>query len=195
MAFSALTLVSPAQQQHSPKPLDPLSPAELRNAKLLVRSAPEVKRALGEENFTICSVDFVSPKVPLSGTGESTRKARVIAYNRDTNRAIAATVDLTGNRLVDIQPIDSQDVPLAPEEAREAKTIALEDGRVQALVKRKPAEFKIDAILLQSSEQTDPCNADRCVALSFQRGGEYIAGTSVIVNLSKKTVSVQSATH
>lgn len=192
--------------------LDPLTPDEVALATRIATADPRVNESLGRGRKQLIQVQFVTPKMGTNATAPQEneslsvrRRAAVIFYRYDTNQGIYAVIDLQLRSVEEITKVPGRGVPLALEEVSQAFALASLNKRVKGFLGSQGSEFtvvqpsageqpqnRVEGLRVISTGPRDPCNKHRCIELMFRKRGEYVRGTSVMVDLSAQTVNVQN---
>lgn len=199
-----------APSQQRAQPLDPLTPEEIGLASRIASSNPKVKEALGTGRQLLVEVSFLALK--SADYAEPTepekmrigRHAAVIFYRYDQDLGIHVVVDLEQKSVGQITSLQGATVPLAYEEVVEAFNLAARNEQVRSLLGSRAAEFivanpamrerpptRVEGLRIVGAGPEDRCFKHRCVSLLFRLPRGYIAGTSVTVDLTSQTVSVE----
>src|SRR5579863_3007848 len=177
-----------------PLPLDPLTTKEWVSAKQLVLAAHEVRQLFNPNvELRLCSVDFFVAKSSSNEqiTSESTRRARVIVYDPQTDTGVGAVVNLAKLQIETVDKLDADEIPLAPADVEEARKLAIHDPIFQYHVLNEVAkDYVIEGMLMRGVDDADPCKRDRCISLLVRHGDEYVTGITTTVNLRTKKVQL-----
>jgi Cu2+-containing amine oxidase len=200
----------PAPGQQRVLPLDPLTADEATLATELAKSDRKVAEALGSGKQQLIRVEFVAlktanfrePKEPEQL--DIGRHAAVVFYRYDTDKGVHVIIDLEQKAVGEITIMEGKTVPLAAAEVTEALDLALRNEQVKTLLGPKANEFKVaglsagekpenrvEGLRVIASSPKDPCYKHRCLDLLFRRREGYLAGTSVSVDLTARTVRVE----
>lgn len=205
-----LFLAVPLFAQQRLLPADPLTAAEIERAN---RAATETaaKHFGGDARLELVNTNLANLKPPTTGErqpdlapADVTRHAIVTFYDYGRDEGLSVLVNLGAAAVVDTAPVPSQSVGLAPREVARAVELALQNEDVRRRVRAEgttfrprarrtgPGEDAVDAIRVRGTSPDDPCSRDRCVELFFQRGGRYIVGQRIVVNLTRGTVRAET---
>jgi len=194
---------------HQVLPLDPLTPAERKFAEQIAREDSKVRELLGNRPQLISiALLFLKPEgeqvaVPTKPVAID-RHAEVL-FRREDEAGVRAVVNLSKRSLVAAERITSMEVPLTPEDISQAAKLALEDAELRKALGdevkgysaaaespgARTQQFAITGLRLFSKGEDDPCTRHRCVQLMFRRGRDYLADTTVWVDLTERHVSVE----
>ena len=197
----------PAKRQTLP--LDPLTPAERKVAEQVAREDPKVRELLAERPVLISiSLLFLKPEgeqevVPTRPVAID-RHAEVL-FRREDEAGVRAVVNLSKRSIVAAERITSMELPLIQEDIIQAAKLALVDKELRdvlgdelkgyAAAAESPGartqQFAITGLRLFSKGEDDPCTKHRCVQLMFRRGRDYLADTTVWVDLTEHRVYVE----
>jgi hypothetical protein len=182
-------------------PLDPLTAEEERAAVQLAVADPGVRQLLGESRHRVISVEFVSLKptgAPAPGSdpnlaGPIGRFAQVLVYRPDANVGVKALVDLGGKAVTQTLRVEGSRVPLTEDDVAEARELALKSAEVRRLFGAVgPDEFRAEGLRSIGFGPQDACFRNRCVHLLFRRGEHYLVTPAIVVDLTARTVRVES---
>src|SRR6266853_3044210 len=216
--FVPLQARSPGQQggpppKHPPKrqvlPLDPLTSAERKLAEQIAREDPKVRELLGNRSqLVFIALLFLKPEgeqvaVPTKPVAID-RHAEVL-FRREGEVGVRAVVNLSKRSLVAAERMASMELPLTPEDISQAAKLALEDAELRKALGdevkgysaaaespgTRAQQFAITGLRRFSKGEDDPCTRHRCVQLMFRRGRDYLADTTVWVDLTERHVSVE----
>jgi len=201
---------NPAPSQQRVQALDPLTPEEIALASRIASSSPKVKEALGTGRQLLVEVSFLALK--SADYAEPTepekmrigRHAAVIFYRYDEDQGIHVVVDLEQKSVGQITRLQGTAVPLAYQEVVEAFNLAARNEQVRSLLGPRAAEFtvanpavnerpstRVEGLRIVGTDPEDRCFRHRCVSLLFRLPRGYIAGSSVTVDLTLQTVTVE----
>jgi len=195
-----------------PQPLDPLTPAERRQADEIARADGRVKELLGAGRTRLVYVDFIAIKpndaspAPDSPTRPMAigRHAEVVFYRYDDDSGVRAIVDLQTRAVAQVARIESAEVPLNAEELSEAMALALKNEAVTSLLGADAKTFQVGdtaargvrprnvvhALRVVATSDSDPCWKHRCAQLFFRRGDVSLTD-SVVVDLTAQQSRVE----
>src|SRR5262245_1869757 len=194
-----------------PQPLDPLTPAERRQAEEIARADGRVKELLGGGRTRLVYVDFIAIKSSDASPAPDTptrptpigRHAEVVFYRYDDDSGVRAIVDLPGRAVAQAATIESAQVPLNAEEVNDAMALALRNQAVTSLLGADATTFQVSdtgrgarprnvvrALRVVATGESDPCWKHRCVQLFFRRGDVYMTD-SVVVDLTAQQSRVE----
>jgi len=209
---------SPGQQGGPPSkqppkrqvlPLDPLTPAERKLAEQIAREDSKVRELLGNRSQLVSiALLFLKPEgeqvaVPTDPVAID-RHAEVL-FRREDEAGVRAVVNLSKRSLVAADHITSMELPLTPEDISQAAKLALADAELRSALGEelksyaaaaespgaRAQQFAITGLRLFSKGEDDPCTKHRCVQLMFRRGRDYLADTTVWVDLTERHVYVE----
>lgn len=194
-----------AQSGKGPAPLDPLTPAELQSARGIAELAPAVNGRIGGRRYVLGSVDFVPPpkaETPDPAPPTDGRYAQVLYCVYDQNAGFRALVDIGRGTVWSTEELSCDEVPVAPEEVRAARDLALADravreflGAAADLFQARPApggetpEHLVEAMKVVATEEEDRCFGQRCLLLLFSDPVDYRTGLEILVNMTTQTVT------
>lgn len=196
------------QERRRPLPLDPLTTEERAEAIRVASTDSRVKETLGGGRSTAINAEFLAVK-PENAAGVADapigRHAAVIFYRYDDDKGVRAVVDLTQRVVSELTVMDGASVPLAIDEVVQASNLALRNTEVTSalgssartfrvqtsLSGTEPVQNRVEGLRLIAPSPNDPCYKQRCVSLLFRQGRSYLAGLSVVVNLTRETVTVE----
>jgi len=211
--ISALVLLlvapaaSPAPQQTArrssyegaaAKPLDPLTPEEVRIVERTARADPRVKDMLGDGRQRLISVEFLALKPDDARSAEETperpiaigRHGVALFYRYDGDYGVRAVVDVERTSVMNVSRIEGGQVPLSAEEVSEAASLALKDSSVRRLLGADAERYEIEGLRTRGMSEQDPCATHRCTELVLRRGNLYLAGARIVVDLTAQNVRV-----
>lgn len=151
--------------------LQPLSPAEIRQATRILQGDDRARTRLAADQRV--RTVYVERRVEDKGAPPGQRRADVVLYNYDTDETISAVVTLSPRqRIEQLTVIQGQPPGLGPEEVAEAQQLALADPAVQAELRAaglagRESELIITQIGVRTDDPDDPCATHRCVLLFF----------------------------
>lgn len=190
-------------------PLDPLTPAERKLAEQIAREDSKVRELLGNRSQLISiALLFLKPEgeqvaVPTKPVAID-RHAEVL-FRREDEAGVRAVVNLSKRSLVTADRITSMELPLTPEDISQAAKLALADPELRSALGEeiksyaaaaespgtRAEQYAITGLRLFSKGEDDPCTKHRCVQLMFRRGRDYLADTTVWVDLTEHHVYVE----
>lgn len=206
--------VPPAAAQKA-LPLDPLSDEERRVAVAIAAADARVRELIGSTG-TPSYVEMIAVKsaTPRNEADEPAGRHAEIIYSVPAKEhyGVQVVVDLENRRVtsvtrlaVDRAAVLAQTPPQQRPQVRPTIPFsAAELDTVRQLVNRERQRQSVrlfgtgdeDPIMeflpIGSTDVRDPCRIDRCVEVLFRRGRVY-SRTSAIVNLTRRTVSLQGA--
>lgn len=202
-----VALASPLMAQ--PAPSDPLTAEETQRLVRVGTEFAQSRDGLGRANFALVGTEVVDHKPDRTASGrditpeQAGRYGSVLFYRYDRNEGVRVLVDLVRNAGVEVTPIPARSMPIGREEVERASRLALADasvarvlGDVAGFRVTEPGandENSVEGLRLVGATRQDPCSTHRCVELFFRRGGYYIAGQRVVVDLNADTVRVISS--
>lgn len=176
----------------------------------MVLSEKRVRQIVGEERPRILITDAESDKAEaeayLGGASDKKpmRRVSVAIFNPKTNKAAHVLVLLEERRILEVQEIKADDVPLTREDAEEALVLAKANSEVRRGLGERLEQFKLadpgsdtrnpfvaQALPLRSTNPSDPCSTDRCLDLIFRTEEGYLP-LRAHVNLTKRTVALET---
>jgi Cu2+-containing amine oxidase len=216
--FVPLQARSPGQQGGTPPkeppkrqvlPLDPLTSAERKLAEQIAREDPKVRELLGNRSQLISiALLFLKPEgeqeaVPTKPVAID-RHAEVL-FRREDEAGVRTVVNLSKQSLVSADRVTSMELPLTSEDINQAAKLALADVELRNALGEefksyvaaaeapdtRAQQFAITGLRLFSKGEDDPCTKHRCVQLMFRRGRDYLADTTVWVDLTERHVYVE----
>jgi len=178
-----------------PAPLDPLSEREKEAVQDIAKADPEIQRLLGSpQELRVCSIEFIVPSLPEPGTPiKHQRVGRITLYNLTLNRGVAAIVDLVGKQVQEMQPLDQNHIPVAPDDIKQARGLLRTKPGLGVKLGGDLKEFELDTRVLHTNAEGDPCSRERCLAVYFRRDDRYVSSFYAIVNLAQSTVKIVPA--
>jgi hypothetical protein len=135
--------------------------------------------------------------VPTKDDGERPRglleAALVVVshYRYGTDEVVRSTVDLKTKKVLHVERFAHLPTPLADEEFADAKKLALADEKLKAALKPYGDKLKIQPLLPRVGDK-DPAYGHRLVNLVFHVGTTYLTSPRVIVDLTTRTVKVET---
>ncbi len=187
-------------------PADPLTAAERDRAVEIARRVLSERGVLRPEAARLVGVELANAKIGALTERDVTpadirRQALVIFFRYDVNEGLLALVDLLDGSVAATETAPAQAVPIGAEEVQAAATLALASERVRAIlgdtsVYRVPASRAdlegntVEGLRVLGADERDPCFRNRCIDLFFRRGGRYIVGQRVTVDLTAQQVYV-----
>jgi len=190
-------------RDNSPRPLDPLTPAEQQAAARIAMENSRV-RGIAGASPRVVAVQFISVK-----RGEQTepagRWAEVFVHNESDGGGARVLVDLANASAADVISIPERKVPIGPSDIDAAASLALESATVRRILggdavarsfraahapalREQSDQNRIEAVPLRGADPDDPCTLHRCVALFFRTRGHYVALNQVVVDLTARRV-------
>lgn len=190
-------------------PLDPLTPAERKLAEQIAREDSKVRELLGDRSQLVSiALLFLKPEgehvaVPTKPVVID-RHAEVL-FRREDETGVRAVVNLSKRSLVTAERMTSMELPLTPEDISQAARLALADAELHSALGEelksyaaaadspgtRRQQFAITGLRLFSKGEDDPCSRHRCVQLMFRRGRDYLADTTVWVDITERHVYVE----
>ena len=209
-----------AQRQSSPNPerrtqvlpLDPLSSNDRAFAQKIALEDPRVRDLLGgSPHLVSIALLFLKPdkdETALAKPVEIDRHAEVL-FRREDEAGVRAVVNLSKRSVVSAERTTSMELPLTLEDISEAAKAALANEELRGALGEelknytaaaqapnlRSRQFAITGLRLFSKVEEDPCTKHRCVQLMFRRGRDYLAETSVWVDLTERHVYVERRNH
>lgn len=177
------------------QPFDPLTPAEIAQAKSLLLNDGRVKQNLGNNSrFRILSVE--RREQPKDAKFATQRGASVTLYIYTKDETMVVAVRLGNNAGVDALVTTRRAQPaLSPEELEEAKQLAMANPAVQfqlgkAGLSGRSEDLIVTYLFAKSVNEQDACATHRCVILFFNTPNAVLDVTPV-VDLSAQRVQVR----
>ncbi len=189
--------------------MDPLSPAERREAERIAASDTKTRELLGTGKQRLVYVEFVSVKPqdvePSSKEPKDIgRHAEVVYYRFDGDRGVRALVDLRRRAVVDVAELDGDVVPLTRDDVSEALRLAIADPELRRVLgatartytvassgdSRAEGQHVVRGLLIHATLDSDPCWKRRCVQLLFHSGDAYLTN-NVVVDLTQERVRAE----
>ncbi len=203
LALGLIGLPGDLFAQSGPKPLDPLTPAEIQNARGIASIAPVVTGRIAGRRYILGSVGFLPPPKPADSSPPADgRYAEVLYCVYADNTGVRALVDVARGTVWSSEEVSCEQVPIAPEEVQTARDLAVANPDVRNFLggtadlfqpRRSPddpmPEFLVEALKVVAPEDGDRCFGQRCVILLFSDAHDYRAGLEVLVNLTSLTVT------
>ena len=151
----------------------------------------EIAHTLGtRERLRICEVELLPGKISLGETSKI-RLARVIAYDISTNTGASVIVNLSNKTVQSTEKLEPSEIPMAPEDLTEAKTLALADKKfILEVLQGQAGGYDIDGLLVRTEDSADKCQKDRCIELLVRKGDSYVAGLGITVDLTTRKVEI-----
>ncbi len=195
-----------AAESASPKPADPLTPAEIAEANDLALDSPDTEAVVANAvDRDAVNAESVVDVRALSGRPSyrvlytqrapdksgQVRAAEVGIYRYDSNEQVLNNVDLENGQVTAQDLPDGFMMPLVFDEITEATTVARGDPRVQDALRTAGLdgdETQANALLTVGLEPDSPCATNRCVKLFFSTFEQPMPTFHVIVNLSDLSV-------
>jgi Cu2+-containing amine oxidase len=190
-------------------PLDPLTPAERKLAEQIARDDSKARELLGNRSQLV-SIALLFLKPDDEQEAVPTKPVAIdrhveVLFRREDEAGVRAVVNLSKRALVAVDRITSMELPLTPEDISQAAKLALADAELRnalgeefksyAAAAESPGtraqQFAITGLRLFSKGEDDPCTKHRCVQLMFRRGRDYLADTTVWVDLTERHVYVE----
>lgn len=177
-------------------------------AERVALSDPRMKAILGEGQLRVASGDVEMDKGEaesfLEGTSDRRPTSRVVvtALNVQTNIAARAVVSVPQYRVLAVERVPADDMPLVRADADDALALAKASPEARNAVGETLALFRIldmggeervpfaaEVLPLRFSNPDEPCSVDRCLALIFRTENGYL-GVGAHVDLTRRTVTV-----
>lgn len=180
----------PSTQPSRPQVLDPLSDAERKTAEQAALVDPRVRELLGERG-RLSYVEFVALK---SGdeTAPAARHAEVVFSRLDADYGVRAVVVLDGGaRVLSVDRIAGENVPLTQADLEDARKLALQSAELRGALGARAEKATVEGLRILATEESDPCYHRRCLRLMFKIGRDYLSEPIVIVNLSTGSVMLE----
>jgi hypothetical protein len=152
-------------------------------------------RALRERNLAaegpifVVDADLIRDKV--AGSEEGRRGALVTEYRYNGDLAIITHVDLAEGKVLQVETVPHLPVPLAEEEFKRARQLALDDAVVRGALGSKFDRVTVEALVTRPGSQRDPLYGHRLVRLLFKVDRDYLSQPAVLVDLTAGKVLVQ----
>ena len=203
-------------QQAQVLPLDPLTPEEKERAARAASNNARIKELLGSGTQRVVYVEFLALKPDDESRARERdgrpirigRHAEVVLYNPENDQGARAVVELDRQDSVrQVERLDSDLVPLTFEDIEAARDIALRNADVRSLLGADADRFRVlrqaqtrrgdeqqiavEGLRYRTTNPSDPCYRQRCVALLFRRGRVYVRNANVLVNLNTRTARVE----
>lgn len=203
----ALTSALMAQPPPRPLPSDPLSAEETPRLVRVATEFAQSREGLGRENFVLVGTEVVDYKPPQTDPRhvitpeDAGRYGSVLFFRYDKNAGVRVLVDLVRNAGVEVTTIPARAMPIGREEVERAARLALADPVVGRFLGAGASRFRVaepgsdeentvEGLRVIAPRGDDPCSTHRCVDVFFRRGGYYVTGQRVTVDLTSSTVRV-----
>ena len=174
---------SPGAQAYS------LSADERARAVALAEGALRERNLAAEGPIFVVDVDLIRDKV--AGSEDGRRGALVTQYRYRGDLAIITHVDLAAGKVLKVEEVPHLPVPLAEEELKRARQMALDDAAVRSVLGRPLDGVTVEALVTRPGSQGDPLYGHRLVRLLFKAGRDYLSQPAVLVDLTDGKVIVQ----
>ena len=190
--------------------IGPLTAEERTALEGAVLSDKRVRQIFGEEKprfiITEAETDKAEAEAFLAGTTEKrpSRRVSVALFDPKTNRAAHVTVLFEERRILEVQEIKAEDVPLSREDAEDAFSLAKANAELRRALGERMEQFQLadpskdvrdpyvaEALPLRSTNPRDPCSKDRCLDLIFRTEEGYLPFRAH-VDLTKRTVRLET---
>jgi len=168
-----------------------LTADERARAVELADRALRERKLIADGPIFVVDVDLIRDKVARSEVGR--RGALVTHYRYRGDLAIITHIDLAESRILQVETIPHLSVPLAEEEFKRARQMALTDPAVRGALGRNLDKVVVQALVLRSAAAQDPIYGHRVVRLLFKVGRDYLSQPVVLVDLTAGKVSLQPA--
>lgn len=213
LAFAAALLVGAAAAQPrssavtSPNSLYTLNATEADAARAAAQADTRIVSMLGT-GASLAQVSGVqlskadtAPYLSGQTANAPARYVTVILFNPRTSVAANARVQLGTNRVVRVEPVALNEVPVFREEADQAAALVRADRNVRAAVGatidsyrlRQPGtdglQYALEVMPIYTSSVRDLCYTGRCVELHFRTARGYLP-LRAQVNLAARTVTL-----
>lgn len=190
----------------SPKPADPLTPAEMAEATSLALGSPDTERVVANAvDRDAVNSESLAGMRSLSGRPSYrvlytqrapdksglVRAAEVGIFRYDTNEQVLNYVDLESGKVSAQEVPVGYMLPLALDEITEATTVARSNPEVLAALQAAGLDVsgaQANALLTVGLEPGSPCATNRCLKLFFSSFEQPVPAFHVIVNLSSLSV-------
>ena len=196
-------------------PLDPITAEEKAAAERVALADPRVAELLGTGRRQLISVELLTLKpgkeeMAAAAAGrpiQMGRYAEVVFFRYEGEFGVRAVVDLSRKAVTEVTRLESDQVPLTPDDLAEAFKLALRDTEVRGALGPSAERFRVEGLQkvtgpagerfivrglrVQASEESDPCWKHRCLQLLFRRGDVYLSEPVVVVDLTAQRVLVQ----
>lgn len=189
-----------------PAPADPLTAAERARAAEIANRVLRERGLLRAETSALVGVELANAKTRAIADraiepADVRRQALVTFFRYDSNDGLMALVDLPEGNVAATETAPPQAVPLGAAEVQAAVSLAFAHERVRAILGdtssyRIPVSSRdvegdtVEGLRVLGADDRDSCFRNRCVDLFFRRGGRYIAGQRVTVDLTTRQVQV-----
>jgi Copper amine oxidase, N2 domain len=176
-----------------------------------ITAEPRVRKLIGpgqpRVTVTLLEPDKAEAEAFLQGRSSSLppRRAAVMLFNPEGNKAARAIVSLPDSRILRIDAITPNEVPFTREDGEQVLALAKNDPSVRRVVGEALPRYELlesgnDARIpfaaqvqpLRSTATNDPCRVDRCAGVIFRNENGYLA-LRVHVNLTRRSVQVQES--
>jgi hypothetical protein len=214
LPFAVLAAVATANAQSAggsqaaPQSLYFLSAAEATAARTAAQSDARLISIVGAGPTLVqtSGVYLLKPDVKRSVSGQQgplpRRYISVLIFNQGTSRAARARVELQTNRIVNVERVPLDELPIFREEAEQAVALARTDAKVRTAVGatidnyrlRMPGmddrmPFAAEIMPLLTSSVRDLCYIGRCVEVHYRNATGYLP-LRVQVNLAARSVTI-----
>jgi hypothetical protein len=174
---------SPGAQAYS------LSADERARAVALAAGALRERNLAAQGPIFVVDVDLIRDKV--AGSEEGKRGALVTEYRYLGDLAIIVHVDLAESKVLQVDTVPHLPVPLAEEEFKRARQMALGDAAVHGALGSHFDRVTVEALVTRPGSQHDPLYGHRLVRLLFKVDRDYLSQPAVLVDLTEGKVIVQ----
>lgn len=198
------------QEASASSRIGPLTAEERTGLESMVLSDKRVRQIFGERKprfiITEAETDKAEAEAFLEGTTEKrpSRRVSIALFDPKTNRAAHVSVLFEERRILEVQEIKAEDVPLSREDAEDAFSLAKANAELRRALGERGEQFRladangdvrepfvVEALPLRSTNPRDPCSKDRCLDLIFRTEEGYLP-LRAHVDLTKRTVAVET---
>ena len=162
-----------------------------QKARRIAEDQPLLKSALSSARLVYVTTEVVREKTEDGEDGPEDLY-RVIHYRYDDDAAIHSLVNLRTSATIDQRALPHLPTSLAAEELEAAKVLALKDPKVQRALGKDAARVEVEGLVIRTASEKDPWYGRRVVKLLFRVGRDYRHSPSVIVDLTKQSVHVET---
>jgi hypothetical protein len=159
-----------------------------RAIELAERAVRERNLATGGPIFVV-DADLIHDKA--AGSEEGQRGALVTHYRYQGDVAIITHIDLAAGKVLQVETVPHLPVPLAEEEFKRARQLALDDAAVRAALGNNLNRVAVEALVTRPGSQQDPLYGHRLVRLLFKVDRDYLSQPSVMVDLTDGKVTIE----
>lgn len=169
----------------------PLTNDEMSTAVRLAEEGLKSARLFTERKLFLTGV-HISRNTALEMKGVFERRVILTYYRYEGDLSIRILIDLTRRRVLEVKPLSHSYAPISTEESELAKKLALNDPRLNAVLRPYGDRLIVEVLTLWTTLPKDPLFRHRVVYLLFRSGSTYLMRQSrVLVDLTTEKVIIE----